>query len=163
MNPAVGKTVAWWVTAAATLALAAASRTPVLAAPPPRALVSSSVATQAQQPPGAVIRITLERFEQFLEEGNVVLIDVRSDRAYLFAHLPDAVSIPLDALEAELDKLRAMHVRIVFYCDGQAGVKSGRAATLLKERGFTHIYCLEGGFAGWVASGRVVVVQPSDG
>ncbi len=162
MNPAVSKPVACWVTAAAMLALAGVSRTPVLAALSPQALTSPSVNKHAL-PPETVVRITLEQVERFLDEGNVVLVDVRSDSAYLFAHLPDAVSIPLDRLEAELDELRAMHVRVVLYCDGQAGVKSGRAATLLRQHGFSEVYCLEGGFAGWVASGRVVVVEPTDG
>jgi rhodanese-related sulfurtransferase len=162
MVPAVSKPVAYLVTSAAMLALAGASRTPVLAALPPHALTGVSVAEHTL-PPDTVVRITLEQVERFLDEGNVVLVDVRADSAYLFAHLPDAVSIPIDRLEAELDRLRAMHVRIVFYCDGQAGVKSGRAATLLRQHGFRDVYCLEGGFAGWVASGRVVVVEPSHG
>ena len=64
-------------------------------------------------------------------------------------------------LEGALVRLGAANARIVLYCGGPAGKKSGRAAALLRERGFDRVYCLDGGFARWVASGRVVIVNPT--
>ncbi len=145
-----------------TLALVGLSSPPSLAAAQLAASNSSVSAQQPAETPAGVVRLNLEQFEHLMQEGNVVLVDVRAYRAYDYAHLPDAESIPLDELERAIDRLRATNARIVFYCDGPAGVKSGRAAALLRQRGFAHIYCLDGGFERWVASGRVVVVQPSD-
>jgi rhodanese-related sulfurtransferase len=107
-----------------------------------------------------VVRITLADFDRLLNEGNVILIDVRPSHAYLQAHLPNAVSIPLEELEGALARLAA-NARIVLYCGGAAGKRSGRAAAVLRERGFHRVYCLDGGFARWVASGRVVIVNPT--
>jgi len=117
---------------------------------------------QTTQQAAAVIRISQQEFERLLHEGNVVLVDVRDHRAYLQAHLPKAVSIPLDQLEASLPRLRAANARIVLYC-GALGLKSGRAAELLRAHGFERVYCLDGGFDHWVGSGRVVIVPPIDG
>ena len=74
---------------------------------------------------------------------------------------PDAVSIPLEELEGALARLGAADARILLYCGGPAGKRSGRAAALLRQRGFDRVYCLDGGIARWVASGRVVIVNPT--
>jgi rhodanese-related sulfurtransferase len=128
------------------------------------AIAASGLASPVQTTGQAreVVRIDIGQFEQLLHQGNVVLVDVRSYGSYLHAHLPNAVSIPLEKLEESLERLRRADARIVLYCGGEAGVKSGRAAALLREYGFRHVYCLDGGFDQWVASGRVVVVQPTE-
>ena len=126
------------------------------------ATCGTASAAQATGQAPEVVRIDIDQFEQLLHEGNVVLVDVRSYGSYLDAHLPNAISIPLDKLERSLARLRKANARIVLYCGGQAGLKSGRAATLLREHGFQRVYCLDGGFDRWVASGRVVFVQPTE-
>jgi rhodanese-related sulfurtransferase len=106
-------------------------------------------------------RITIDDFARLVNEGGVMLIDVRSERAYRDAHLPHAISIPLDRLHGQMARLRATNARIVLYCGGSAGRKSGRAAAMLHEHGIDRVYCLDGGFAAWVNSGRVVIVDPA--
>ena len=140
-----------------TLALGGLGTRPGLAGP---RLAASPVPAAGQA--AGVTRITPEQFVQLLHQGNVVLVDVRSYGSYLDAHLPDAMSIPLDKLEGSLRHLRATGATIVLYCSGPAGEKSGRAAALLLAHGFERVYCLDGGFQRWVASGRVVFVQPTE-
>jgi len=106
-------------------------------------------------------RITIDDFARLANEGEVILIDVRSERAYLDGHLPHAVSIPLERLQGAVARLRATNARIVLYCGGSAGRQSGRGAALLHEHGIDRVYCLDGGFAAWVNSGRVVIVDPA--
>jgi rhodanese-related sulfurtransferase len=106
-------------------------------------------------------RITTDDLARLAKEGDVILIDVRSERAFREAHLPNAVSIPLQRLNDAVARLRATNARIVLYCGGAAGTKSGRAATLLREHGIDRVYCLDGGFEAWVSSGRVVIVDPA--
>lgn len=145
-----------------TLALANWGAEPAQAGPRTSHAASQATLAAAADPASAAVRINQHEFEQLKHEGNVVLVDVRSHSAYLDAHLPDAVSIPLEKLEGSLARLRSANTRIVLYCGGDAAMKSGRAAVLLREHGFEHVYCLDGGFERWVAAGRVVVVQPSE-
>ena len=126
-----------------------------------RAAVSASAAARMPAQAFGVARIAFEDFERLLNEGNVILIDVRPYHAYLQAHLPNAVSIPLEELEGALARLGVANARIVLYCGGPAGKRSGRAAAVLHQRGFDRVYCLDGGIARWVASGRVVIVNPT--
>lgn len=130
---------------------------------------SSGAATTASVPSSRVTlpapqieRVSPESFERLRDDHRIVLIDVRPFAAYLHAHLPGAVWIPIDRLEAAMARLRAANATIVIYCGGEAGKESGRAAALLKQHGFDDVYCLEGGYERWIASGRVVLVQPEE-
>ena len=134
-------------------------------APPARAgshaTASANPPARLAKQPSGVVRIPLEAFDRLVKERNVILIDVRPYHVYQQAHLPNAVSIPLEELEGALARLSATNARIVLYCGGQAGKRSGRAAAFLRERGFDRVYCLDGGFGAWLASGRVVIVNPA--
>jgi rhodanese-related sulfurtransferase len=125
------------------------------------ATASASPPARLEKQASHVVRIALEEFDRLVKEGNVILIDVRPYHAYQRAHLPNAMSIPLEELEGALTRLSAANARIVLYCGGPAGKRSGRAADVLRERGFERVYCLDGGFEGWLASGRVVIVNPT--
>jgi phage shock protein E len=72
------------------------------------------------------------RAKQLVAEG-ATLLDVRTPGEFGGSHLPGAKNIPVDELEArvaELDKARP----VVTYC--AAGVRSARAASLLRTQGF---------------------------
>jgi rhodanese-related sulfurtransferase len=147
------------IAAAATLPAVGWDTRPALAGS--RATVSANAAARMPEQASRVVRIALEDFERLVNEGNVILIDVRRSHDYRQAHLPNAVSIPLEELEGALARLGGTNVRIVLYCGGPAAKRSGRAAALLRRHGFDRVYCLDGGIAGWVASGRVVMVEPT--
>lgn len=127
-----------------------------------RAMASITPPARMAEPASPVVRITPQDFERLVNEGKVLLIDVRPHHAYRQAHLPNAESIPLEEFEGALARLSATGARIVLYCGGRAGERSGRAAALLRERGIDRVYCLDGGFEVWVASGRVVMVEPTE-
>lgn len=107
------------------------------------------------------LRVSLEEFDRLLRTGKVIVIDVREEEAYLQAHVPEAVSIPLDQLEASVTRLRAAGLRVVTYCASTTCERSARAAMMLRRLGVPEVQALDGGFPAWVASGRVVVVQPT--
>jgi rhodanese-related sulfurtransferase len=98
---------------------------------------------------------------RMMRAGQVVVVDVREAPAYDRAHLLGAMSVPLSAVVAHADELRASGKLVVTYCGGPIGEKGGRAALLLRQRGLTRVRALSGGFAAWVARGNVVEVQPS--
>jgi hypothetical protein len=51
--------------------------------------------TEAEVP-----RISIEDAKAALETGEAVVVDVRSDAAYEASHIPGAINIPLDEIEA---------------------------------------------------------------
>src|ERR671911_141969 len=70
-----------------------------------------------------------------LSDGSVVVLDVRPEEEYRAGHIPGAISVPVDALEATLQTLLKDR-EIVAYCRGPYCVFSDEAVALLGSRGF---------------------------
>ncbi len=68
------------------------------------------------------------------EAGEVVLLDVRPVGEYGWAHLPEAVSIPVDEIEDRADELPSDRP-IFVYCRGPFCSYSDQAVTRLRDRG----------------------------
>ena len=66
--------------------------------------------------------------------GDVVVLDVRPTEEYRAGHIPGALSIPVDELEARLGELPA-GIEVVAYCRGAYCLFARDAVTLLRERG----------------------------
>ena len=86
-----------------------------------------------------------------MEEEEIVLLDVRPYPEYQSAHLPQAVSIPLDELQERLDELPPGKT-IVAYCRGPYCVFADDALAYLAEHGRT-VARLEEGVPEWQAAG----------
>ena len=91
------------------------------------------------------------------------MIDVRDAAAYERAHLPGAVSMPLDKIAEHVAELRSAGKPIVTYCGGPVGEKGARAAQTLLSLGVTDVRALAGGFQRWVEAGYVVETPPTFG
>jgi rhodanese-related sulfurtransferase len=85
------------------------------------------------------------------DHGDVVLIDVRPALEYASGHLPGAISVPPDELQAHIDGLPRGRP-IVAYCRGDYCHFADEAVALLRERGF-EAYRLDGGWPEWAAAG----------
>ena len=81
-------------------------------------------------------------------EGKLIIIDVSS--AYDDGHLPMAISIPLDKLDARIPTLDKSRPYLV-YC--HADDTSIAGATQLVNAGFSPVYRLKGDYASWVTAG----------
>lgn len=80
------------------------------------------------------------------EPGDFELIDVRERWEWNIARLPGARLIPLGILENALDQIDRSR-EVIMYC--HHGIRSGKAADLLTEAGFTRARSLAGGIARW--------------
>lgn len=97
-------------------------------------------------------KVTPLQATQLINQGKIVIVDVRDQEAFAAGHMRDAKNIPLKELPnriAELDKFKSKTVIAV--C--QTGVQSAKAATQLKKAGFNEAVSLGGGLAAWRAQG----------
>ncbi len=65
------------------------------------------------------------------------LIDVRSPEEYASGHLDGAVNIPFDQVAERIREVGPPDAAVVVYC--QSGGRSGVAAQVLREAGFTKV------------------------
>ncbi len=89
-----------------------------------------------------------------LSEGSVVVLDVRPEKEYRAGHIPGALSVPLDALEAALQTLPRER-EVVAYCRGPYCVFSDEAVAFLRARGY-RARRLRQGLPDWRAAGMPV-------
>jgi rhodanese-related sulfurtransferase len=68
------------------------------------------------------------------------LLDVRSPGEFDAGHLPGAVNVPVQELEARLAEVGAADHDVVVYC--RSGHRSASAAELLRRHGFTRVHNL---------------------
>jgi rhodanese-related sulfurtransferase len=98
--------------------------------------------------------VTIPELEKRLEEGDVVVIDVRPIEEFAAGHIPKARSIPVNELKRRLAELPRTK-QIVAYCRGPYCVQSDEAVSLLRQQGF-EARRLEVGLPDWRAGGLPV-------
>jgi len=81
-----------------------------------------------------------------------LLVDVRTPDEFTTGHIHNAVNIPLDTIETRLNEIPRTEP-IVVYC--HSGNRSGQAAKILANAGYTQIYDL-GGINAWTDQGLPV-------
>lgn len=93
---------------------------------------------------------------QEIAEGTAPLIvDVRTPDEYAAGHVPGAINIPYDAMDARAAEIIAhKDERVVLYC--RSGRRSGIAAKALASKGFVKLGLLEGDMPGWERDGYPV-------
>jgi len=125
-----------------------ASDAPGAAAPP-----AASETPTTKPAPGSVRTIDVPTLHA--ERDSVAfLLDVRTPREFDRAHVPGAVNIPLDQLEARVDEL-APHRDGPIHVICQSGGRSRRAAGQLAAAGFD-VVDVQGGTGGWMAAGYTI-------
>jgi rhodanese-related sulfurtransferase len=93
----------------------------------------------------------VEFHEELSIVNNPLIVDVREPFEYRGSRLTGAINVPSrDALNKMADTIdRATYIFV--YCT--TDVRSKPAAKALSEKGFIHIYSLDGGIAGWRREG----------
>lgn len=94
-----------------------------------------------------VDRISLEELNERMDNGEILLLDVRPRSEYESSHIPGAISIPVEELEEQYSTLPTDQ-EIVAYCRGTYCLMASRAVELLKEQGID-AYRLQEGVQDW--------------
>lgn len=94
---------------------------------------------------------------QRLEEGSVLVLDVRPDVEYRSGHISSARSIPIEELESRLHEL-PREQEIVAYCRGPYCLFANEAVTLLQKHGYRARRLVEG-LPDWQALHLPVVTE----
>ncbi|HJT97201.1 MAG TPA: rhodanese-like domain-containing protein [Rhodanobacteraceae bacterium] len=85
---------------------------------------------------------------QLVNRENALLIDVSGAQDFEKGHVPGARNVALTQFDPENKELaRAKELPVAVYC--RNGQTSAQAARRLMKAGFTKVYWLEGGLAGW--------------
>lgn len=79
--------------------------------------------------------VTLDELRRLMRDDKVVVLDVRPREEFEAAHIPGAVSIPVEQLNRRLKELPTSRT-IVAYCRGPYCVLSLDAVKLLRRRGY---------------------------
>lgn len=88
--------------------------------------------------------------------GEVVILDVRPAEEFAAGHIPGALSVPLEQLDAALSRL-PKRSRIVAYCRGPYCVLAPQAVQRLRARGFNARRLVDG-MPEWRLAGLPVAI-----
>ena len=100
--------------------------------------------------------ISREELVERASRGNVVILDVRPTEEFVAGHIPGALSVPLDQLDAALSRL-PKRARVVAYCRGSYCVLAPQAVQCLRAKGFKARRLVDG-MPEWRLAGLPVVV-----
>lgn len=92
--------------------------------------------------------ITLSELIPRMEKGEVLLLDVRPKEEFAEAHIPGAISIPIEELEDTLSSL-PVNCDVVAYCRGPYCLMSADAVKILKANGIK-AFRMEQGVKEWL-------------
>jgi rhodanese-related sulfurtransferase len=87
-------------------------------------------------------------------KSKAVLIDTCSREEYLQAHIPGAISIPADQMNARADSLpKEKNTPIIFYCRGLGCTLSNTAAHDAVALGYPYLMICQAGLPDWLLQG----------
>ena len=97
--------------------------------------------------------VSFAELRERMPDSDFLLLDVRDEAEYRQGHLPGAIHVPLDRLEASLTHL-PLDREIIAYCRGRYCILSLKAVQTLRANGFQSRR-LEEGVAEWKATGGI--------
>lgn len=115
-------------------------------------LLASAACTQAQE--GTVLSVA-DFEKQIGTQSEKVVLDVRTPSEYNGGHLAQAklMNVNDSNFKQQLSTLQK-DKPVYVYC--AAGVRSNKAAKIMRQEGFTQVFELSGGIQAWQAAGKPV-------
>ena len=108
---------------------------------------------------GALQPVSQAELRRQMEDGQVIVLDVRPVSEYNAGHIAGARSIPIGELNSRLREIPKSR-RIVAYCRGPYCVFADEAVMRLRASGYKAVL-LEGGFPEWKLRGFPVITDTS--
>ena len=102
---------------------------------------------------GRVVDLGLDEVKSGLEDGSIIVVDVREPHEFAAGHIPNSISNPLSSFDPSALPV-GQGKRIVFSC--AAGVRSVRAIELAQAAGLDLREHYRGGFKEWSLAGEPV-------
>jgi len=105
--------------------------------------------------------LTAPELKTLMDSGNVILFDIRGEDEFAQEHIPGAVLLPADQIDANVGSI-AGNREAVFYC--MSGVRTRTAAKAIENAGINNPGILNGGLNAWRDNGfPVVTLQGGSG
>jgi rhodanese-related sulfurtransferase len=93
--------------------------------------------------------ISVSEAEKLIENGDVIVIDVRTQDEYNENHIPGSKLIPLQVIEDMSDELDK-NSKYIIVC--RSGNRSQQASDILAQKGFKNILNMSGGMNEWTGN-----------
>lgn len=87
---------------------------------------------------------------QLAQKTGALVVDLREGAERITGHIVGDIHFPLSYLAGGQPFSRAKTAEIILYC--QQGIRSRKAAELLKQQGYINVSCLVGGYKNWCLS-----------
>ena len=68
---------------------------------------------------------------------NATIVDVRTPKEFAEKHFPDAINIPLDQVQQNIEIFKEMPKPVIAYC--RSGNRSGMVVSMLKQYGIKDV------------------------
>lgn len=94
-----------------------------------------------------VQNIDYKQAEKLIQQGNITVLDVRTEAEYNDGHIEGAILYPLQELLQGIDDRIDKNKKYLVYC--RSGNRSREASKYLINNGFRNIYNLEHGILSW--------------
>jgi rhodanese-related sulfurtransferase len=100
--------------------------------------------------------ITVQTLKQYYDTNpNTCILDVRELDEWQSGHIKGALHIPKDQVAAIVEeKIPDHNTAVYIHCKG--GVRSLTAAQVMRDKGYTNVFSVEGGIMAWENAGYAV-------
>lgn len=99
--------------------------------------------------------VALPQVQALVAAGAHVIFDARAEASYRAGHLPGALSLPADRVEALFPQYAPVlepGTPMLVYCSGEECDESIQLGTFLRDQGHTNISIFTGGYTAWQAA-----------
>jgi rhodanese-related sulfurtransferase len=118
------------------------------------AIVSGCLSSTTPSEKAKYVDVSVQQGKEMIDNGEVFILDVRTQEEYNEGHIMGSILIPVDELDSRLKEL-PRDKKILVYC--RTGHRSLTASEKLGNSGFTQLYNMKGGITEWKNAGYDVV------
>ncbi len=100
--------------------------------------------------------IALDALRAAVDDGSMIVVDALPAAPYGQRHLPGAINLAVEDLEARVDSLPDKATRVVTYSTDADCTRGPELAERLEAMGYTDVRVYREGIEGWIAAGLPV-------